>query len=83
MNQLTLRQIPEPLESKLRDFARREGTSLNKSIIVLLKRALGTDKEHRVRRDLSFLAGSWSEEESREFDANTRVFEEIDPELWQ
>ena len=34
------------------------------------------------KRDLSDLAGTWSDEEAKEFEANTRVFEQIDDEMW-
>ena len=35
------------------------------------------------KRDLSDLAGTWSDEEAAEFEANTRVFEQIDDEMWK
>ena len=34
------------------------------------------------KRDLSDLAGTWSDEEAEEFEANMRVFEQIDDEMW-
>ena len=39
-----------------------------------LHRGDGKDR----KRDLSDLAGTWSDEEAAEFEANTRVFEQID-----
>ena len=83
MNQLTLRQIPKRLEKGLRMLARQRGQSLNKTAIHLLAVALGIEKPKRKRRDLSELAGSWTEEEAQAFDENVRIFEEIDEEVWK
>ena len=35
------------------------------------------------KRDLSDLAGTWSDDEAAEFEANTRVFDQLDDEMWQ
>ena len=35
------------------------------------------------KRDLSDLAGSRSDEEAAEFEANTRVLEQLDDEMWE
>ena len=52
--------------------------SLNRTItgtpMESLHRGDGKDR----KRDLSDLAGTWSDEEAEEFEANTRVFEQID-----
>ena len=82
MNQLTLRQIPDAVERRLRELARREGKSLNKTVVSLLAAGLGLEKPSRRRRDLSGIAGAWSEAEAAEFDRNTAVFDRIDEELW-
>jgi plasmid stability protein len=84
MNQLTLRQIPVPLEQKLRVLAKETGQSLNKTIIGILSNSLFVQSQpKRNVRDLSFLAGQWSQEEYDEFKKNTAFFDEIDPELWK
>jgi hypothetical protein len=82
MSQTTLRQIPAALDRRLRDLARRSGSSLNKTIIAILLKALGIDEGGGKKRDLRRLAGTWNEEQANEFEKNTRVFEDIDPEIW-
>lgn len=83
MNQLILRQIPDDLNAVLRKTAKREGSSLNKLAIRLLKRAVGLQDSSKKKRDLSKLAGTWSKKEADEFIENTKAFEKIDPEIWK
>lgn len=82
MNQLTVRHIPEPVAERLRELARREGMSLNRTVVSLLATGLGVEKPQPKRRDLSTIAGAWSEADAAEFDRNTALFEGIDEELW-
>ena len=85
MNQFTVRQIPFSVEKKLREIARETGQSINKTVISLLEKALGIGDRQRYqkKRDLSRFAGIWKKEEAEEFENNTRIFEQIDPEVWQ
>jgi hypothetical protein len=83
MNQLTLRHIPKNTESLLRMAAKKSGKSLNKTAIDLINKSLGVSESARRKRSLAGCAGTWSKEEVDEFNANTRVFETIDPELWK
>ena len=80
--QTTVRGIPEDLEHQLRERARRSGESLNRTLIRLLREAVGMNPP-RKKRDLSALAGTWSQEEADEFDREVRRFEVIDDELWR
>lgn len=83
MNQLTLRHIPKNTESLLRLAAKKSGKSLNKTAIDLLNKSLGVSESSRKKRSFSACAGTWSEEDVKEFDANIKVFETIDPEVWK
>lgn len=83
MSTITLRQIPAAVERQLRTLARQKGTSLNKTIIGLLARAMGMADGTPKARELSDLAGTWSQEEAREFKENTRAFEQIDESIWR
>jgi len=83
MKQLTLRQIPQPVEQALRRRARRTGTSLNKAAIATLAGGLGLEQGPRKKRDLSRLAGRWTAEEAEQFAETLAVFEEIDEEVWR
>jgi hypothetical protein len=82
IKQVTLRGIPDRVGKGLRDHAARTGHSLNRTTIELLEQALGVKATDGKKRDLSRLAGQWSREECGAFDRNTRIFEQIDDELW-
>jgi plasmid stability protein len=83
MSQITLRNLPVPLEREIRQEARRRGSSLNKAIIGILEKGLGMDSRPDKKRDLASLAGTWDEAALREFQDATSVFETIDAENWQ
>lgn len=83
MSQITLRDLPEPVEREIRKEARRRGSSLNKVIISLLRKGLGMGSEHDKRRDLSNLVGTWDDAALREFQDSTSQFELIDEEIWK
>ena len=83
MSQITLRDVPPELDHRLRELARAQNKSLNKTIIGVLMGSLHLGDGGDRKRDLSDLAGTWSDEEAAEFEANTRVFEQIDDEMWE
>lgn len=77
---LTIRNLPPALADALDREKRRRGQSLNQTVIDLLGQGLGATG---VRSNgLGRLAGGWSEEEFREFEAATAQFEAVDEELW-
>ena len=84
MKALTLRGFDEDLSEALKAEATRSGTSLNATVINVLRRAFGlTDQKFHVKyRDLDHLAGTWSEADRQAFERNTRFFSEIDKDLW-
>ena len=83
MTQLTIRNLPPALEQRLRSQAAQTGTSLNKTVVSLLEEATGLEPVVRPKRDLSDLAGHWTEEEAAEFERAVEPFEHIDEELWK
>jgi len=83
MKQLTLRQIPEEVETELRHRAGQNSTSLNHTAIAALQKGLGLTPPARQRRDLSRFAGKWTAAEADEFDRNVETFGQIDEELWK
>ena len=68
MSQITVRQLPEKIEKRLRDLARENQTSLNKTIIALLKKGLGMEEHSGKNRDLADLAGTWNAKHADEFE---------------
>ena len=83
MSQITLRNIPRDLETRLRAIAQDSHKSLNKTIVAILLNALGLSSEGRKKRDLDDLSGCWSSSEVEEFEANTSIFERIDRDIWK
>ena len=87
MKQITIRSIPDAVKKTVQKEAAQKGVSLNKAIISLLERAVGTkvsEKKGRVLYgDLYHLAGIWSREEAAEFDKNLKAQRKVDAELWK
>lgn len=83
MKQLTIRGVPDRLARALADERQRRGQSLNQTVLDLLGQALGVTPNARFDNGLAALAGSWSDEELREFRAATAVFEQLDEDLWR
>jgi hypothetical protein len=73
MKAVTVRNLPPAVARAIRDKARRERTSLNRTVISLLEEATGHASAKRGRpvlhEDLEHLAGSWTKEEADDFDA--------------
>jgi hypothetical protein len=86
MKQLTLRGFDKELERRLTQLAERENLSLNKTVLMLLRRVTGLEttavRANRVGDSLDEFIGVWSPAEQQEFNVATRVFEEIDETLW-
>ncbi len=80
---LTVRGVPEDLSRALEDEKRRQGESLNQTVINLLRRALGLEGGGSYDNGLSQLAGTWSDEDLREFEEATSFLGEVDEELWR
>ena len=84
MSHITLRDVPPAVDRRLRELARTQDKSLNKTIIQILIEALHLgDGNDRRKRDMSDLAGTWSNGQAVEFEANTRVFDQLDEEMWE
>lgn len=82
-HQFIIRQIPEVLNGRLRAVAKRKGKSLNKTIVGLLSESVGLTDNTKKKRDLSRFAGTWNQKEASEFSKHTKIFEQIDKEIWK
>jgi hypothetical protein len=78
---LTVRNLPDELAEALEREKRRRGTSLNQTVIDLLEQSLGVTGTRS--NGLQRLAGTWTEDEHREFMDRIRCLEEIDRDLWR
>ncbi|MCF6247086.1 MAG: hypothetical protein L3J69_06960 [Desulfobacula sp.] len=83
MRQITLRQVPENIDSLIRLISKKQNKSINKTIITLLEKALGLKDNSNKKRDLSELAGTWDQFQSDEFKKNTKLFDKIDRGIWE
>ncbi len=87
MKQITIRSIPDAVKKTVRKEAEKKGVSLNKAIIALLERAVGTTGPEKKKRvlyhDLDHLAGLWSREEAASFDKSLKAQRKVDAELWK
>lgn len=83
MKTMTVRNIPKDVAEALDAERQRRGLSLNRTAVSLMREALGlTQGEHRDN-GLGRFAGTWSEEQFREFEAAQAQFNEIDEEIWK
>lgn len=82
MTHLTVRNVPAEVAEALVAEKTRRGGSLNATVIDLLRRALGVNSDASHDNGLGRHAGDWSEADLQEFEANTRMFQQVDPDLW-
>jgi hypothetical protein len=87
MAQLSLRGFDKQLEQRLRELARREGVSLNKAALMLLKRGAGLDEgvesSTAIGDGLDQFIGSWSKADEEEFLESIAACEAVDEALWK
>lgn len=79
MKRLTIRNVPSRLAAALDRERRRCGQSLNQTVISLLAQALGLGPGTKRSNGLARLAGTWSAQDYRRFEAAQRV----DRKLWR
>ncbi|MQY76412.1 MAG: hypothetical protein GH155_02145 [Spirochaeta sp.] len=85
MKSITIRGIDNRLQTELEKMAAKNEKSINKTILFLLKKALGIEDKIRfpTYNDLDHLAGTWSEQDEREFSLATEQFNKIDQDSWK
>lgn len=86
MNAITIRNLPPDVARVIRQKAKFEGTSLNRTVINLLRERVTEPRRSAKKtryRDLSALAGSWTRAEAAEFNKHLAAQRRIDPELWK
>ena len=87
MKQLTIRGFDEELSRRIRQLARREGISLNRAVLTLLRRGAGlgkpADDPDIVGGSLDHLIGTWTAEQAAEMDRALEDFGRIDDDMWK
>lgn len=85
MKSITIHGLDDELDKEIREKAKTQGMSLNKTIKKLLKKALGlrspTEADHK--EEFKELFGVWSEEDFREFTESSNNFKTVDPGDWE
>ena len=80
---LTVRNLPPDVAVELERERKRQGASLNQTVVDALRRGLSLGQE-RKRNGLAALAGKWSQEELVEFEqAVQELGEAVDEEVWR
>ncbi len=86
LSELRLTNIDDEVLQKLKFKAENKGVDLNTFILMIFKRALDieeSEEQDLVYDDLTYLSGTWSEEDAVNFLEETESFNKIDDELWQ
>ena len=87
MNQLTIRGFDDELARRIRQLARREGISLNRAVMKLLRRGAGlAERDHDpdvVGDSLDHLIGTWTAAEAAEMNRALDDLSRIDEEMWR
>jgi hypothetical protein len=87
MKQLSVRGFDAALEKQIRKIARKQGISLNRATICLLRKGAGLTESGRnanvVGDSLDHLIGKWSEAESKAFLKSIAPLEQIDRSFWK
>lgn len=86
MNQLTIRGFDDELANRIRQLASREGVSLNRAVLRLLREGVGLEDRKRgdtVGSSLDHLIGTWTCEEAAEMDRALEDLSHIDEALWK
>ena len=87
MNQLTIRGFDDELAGRIRQLASREGISLNRAVLRLLRRGVGLRERNSsadtVGASLDHLIGTWTAEEAREMERALEDLSRIDEAMWE
>ena len=87
MHQLTIRGFDDELTGRIRQLARREGISLNRAVLKLLRRGAGLG-EHDAGPEVvgdspDHLIGTWTADEADEMNRALEDLSRIDDEMWK
>jgi len=85
MKSITIHNLDESLEHLIREKAKKQGISLNKTIQMLLKQSFGINSRTSENHKDDFLPffGIWSENDVNEFNKKIESFDHIDESDWK
>jgi len=83
MTTISIHGLDADAERKLRERAREQNQSLNKTIKRILAEDLGAvSRKGRRRKRFEKFCGRWSQQDLDEFRAATEEFDRVNPEDW-
>ena len=80
---MTIRNVPTELAQALDRERRERGTSLNRTVLALLRNALGVPNQALRSNGLRQLAGAWSAAEYKQFEQAIAPLGEVDEAMWR
>ena len=83
MKTMTIRNVPAELAQALDRERRKRGASLNRTVLALLRNALGVPNRAVRSNGLRQLAGAWSEAEYKQFEQAVASLDEVDEAMWR
>jgi hypothetical protein len=85
MTAITIRQLPPPVESAIRERSARQRVSLNKAVVGMLEDLVVSKQKTPIRRyhDLDWMCGAWSKKQAGEFQKHLNDARIVDTELWK
>ena len=83
MKAITIRNVPPEVAAALEAEKRRRGLSLNRTVLSVMREALGLSNSRRRSNGLRRLAGNWTQAESRQFEEAIAPFGKIDEDMWK
>ena len=87
VKQLTLRGFDDELRRQLERLAQREGISLNKAVLRLLRKGAGLSEaggqDDVVGDSLDHLIGTWTDDQEQALLAAIASFDQLDAEMWK
>lgn len=83
MKTMTIRNVSPELAQALEKERRKRGISLNRTVLALLRNALGVRSQAVRSNGLRELAGAWSEAEYQQFEQAVVPLGEVDEAMWR
>jgi hypothetical protein len=84
MKNISVRGLDADLMATLKKQAGSEGASVNSVVLRLIEQGLSKSRKKSVKQydDLANLAGTWSQQDTLEFDQAVASFSDVDHEIW-
>ena len=82
-----IRGFDDELSRRIESLAQREGISLNRAVLRLLRKGAGlgegASRANVVGSSLDHLIGTWDDQQAKEIERAVADFETIDESMWQ